>query len=205
MRTIKETAIKDKNAFLRPLNLQIFKICTDYIERQKPASILDVGTGIGLLNSILELPGTSRRFGCDVRMDNLSEARNVVRAHGQEAYLTRCWGQELPFKDDSFEAAAILTVFINIDDRDVVMNILREMRRVVKPGGFAVFEYRNKLSFFLRVKHKLNRIKEDLAVTAFSRGEFAEMMAETGWKAELTIPLWKWAGVFTPSFIVIAR
>jgi|GEM_PF-1861662 len=203
---INRQAVKNPVAFLRPLNLQIFKIAAEYIEQRRPQSFLDVGAGICLFSSILQLPGNSRKFACDIRLDNLLEGQFVLSQHRQTSRLVRSWAQILPFKDNSFQSAAILTVFINISDLNVVEKILREMRRVIVPGGFAVFEFRNTRNFPLRLKHLLNRLVEkDLPVTAFSRRQFRKMLQKTGWREEKVIPIWPWAACFTPSYIVIAR
>ncbi|MBC8276965.1 MAG: methyltransferase domain-containing protein [FCB group bacterium] len=206
MRPIDKTAIKNPAAFLRPINLEIFKIVTDYIEQARVKSVLDVGAGICLLNSILELEDDAARFASDIRTDNLLEGREVLQKHGQSAHLVNNWAQRLPFKDDSFDCAAILTVFINIDDLNTVREVVSEMKRVVKPGGFAVFEYRNKYNVPLRIKHLLNRVVEkSLPITAFSPKQFSKILDEAGWKEELIIPVWSRIGILTPSYVVIAR
>ena len=206
MRPIDKTAIKNPTAFLRPINLEIFKVVTEYIEGAAVKSVLDVGAGICLLNAILELEAGAKRFASDIRTDNLLEGRQVLEKHGQSAHLVNNWAQSLPFKDNSFDCAAILTVFINIDDIETVSQVISEMKRVVKPGGFAVFEYRNKYNIPLRMKHMLNRVVEkSLPVTAFSQQQFSKMLVKTGWKHERTIPVWTGIGVLTPSYVVIAR
>lgn len=206
MRPIDRTAIKNPAAFLRPINLEIFKAATEYIEKAQVKSALDVGAGICLLNSILELDDDALRFASDIRTDNLLEGREVLRKHGQSASLVNNWAQNLPFKDNSFDCAAILTVFINIDDINTVREIISEMKRVVKPGGFAVFEYRNKYNIPLRIKHFLNRVVEkSLPITAFSTKQFSRMLNEAGWNEESIIPVWSKIGILTPSYVVIAR
>jgi len=206
MRPIDKTAIKNPAAFLRPINLEIFKVATEYIEQAQVKSVLDVGAGICQLNSILELDAGALRFASDIRTDNLLEGREVLRKHGQSAHLINNWAQCLPFKDDSFDCAAILTVFINIDDLNTVREVVSEMKRVVKPGGFAVFEYRNKYNVPLRIKHLLNRVVEkSLPITTFSPKQFSRMLNEAGWNEELIIPVWSRIGILTPSYVVIAR
>ncbi len=206
MRQIIRGAVKNPTAFLRPINLDIFRIVAGYIEAERPNSILDIGAGICLLHSILELPDRTVRVACDIRMDNLLEGGVVLKKHSVSAHLVNSWAQQLPFKDDAFSAAAILTVFINIDDREVVLEIMREMKRVIKPGGFAVFEYRNRNNIPLRLKHRLNRLVESgLPVTAFTCRQFHEYMKQTGWILEKTIPVWRRAGFLNPSYISIGR
>ena len=206
MRPIDRIAIKNPAAFLRPINLEIFKVVTEYIEKSQVKSSLDVGAGICLLNSILELEDDALRFASDIRTDNLLEGREVLRKHGQTAHLVNNWAQCLPYKDNSFDCAAILTVFINIDDLNTVREVILEMKRVVKPGGFAVFEYRNKYNIPLRIKHFLNRvIEKSLPITAFSPKQFSRMLKEAGWDQELIIPVWSRIGILTPSYVVIAR
>jgi len=206
MLTINPQAVKNPAAFLRPLNLQIFKTAAEYIESLAPNSFLDVGAGICLFGSILKLPENAVKTACDIRLDNLLEGRNVLSQHNQSARLIRCWAQILPFKDNAFQSAAILTVFINIADSEVVYNILQEMRRVIMPGGFAVFEFRNAWNFPLRFKHWLNKfVEKRLPVMAFSRRQFAKMLHNTGWREEKILPVWPLAGAFTPSYIVVAR
>jgi len=207
MNTIRSEIIKNPTAFLRPLNLDIHHKASEIIEAENPGSLLDIGTGICLLLSILELPPSSIRVGYDVRMDNLLEGKNVLRGHGIEgAILVQGWGQLLPFKDNSFSAAAILTTFINIGDLNVVRNILQEIYRILKPGGLGVFEFRNKYNLPLRLKHRLNRLVEkNLPVTMFSAGRFRKFLFETGWTPEEYIPVWPKFRLLSPSIIYTAR
>ena len=207
MKPIIKEAVKNPAAFLRPLNIDIHRKAAEILERQKPDSLLDIGTGVCLLLSILELPQNTLKVGCDIRMDNLREGRNVLKKHDvNNAALVQGWGQKLPFKTNYFSAVTVLTTFINIDDLEMVHHILLEIYRVMKPGGLGIFEFRNKYNFPLWIKHRLNKLVEKtLPVTMFTAKQFKGFLLQTGWAPEECIPIWQKSWVFSPSIIYTAR
>jgi SAM-dependent methyltransferase len=90
--------------------------------------ILDVGCGTGANLEMLGVFGEAH--GVDVSIDALKfcEERGLVNVHHGEA-------ERLPFPDASFDLATALDVVEHLDD-DVAG--LREMHRVLKPGGYAL-------------------------------------------------------------------
>ena len=95
-----------------------------------PARVLEVGCGTG--SSVETLRAIGPVVGVDVDAGAL--ARAVRR--GYEA-VVQADGQDLPFRDGSFDVAVALDVLEHIPNDE---RACREVRRVLRPGGtFVVF------------------------------------------------------------------
>ncbi len=101
--------------------------------------VLDVGCGSGVF-----LPALARAVGASglvVGVDHapalVEEARRRIERLGLGTHVRLECGDaiSLPFPDASFDAAHISRVLIHVADPDAV---LREMRRVTRPGGWIV-------------------------------------------------------------------
>ena len=69
----------------------------------------------------------------DVQQEMLDHTLRRAREHGIDNITpARADARELPYPDDSFDGAYLVTVLGEIPDQDAA---LRELRRVVKPGG----------------------------------------------------------------------
>jgi SAM-dependent methyltransferase len=103
------------------------------------ARVLDVGCGTGvLLPALAELVGsTGNVVGLDYSPELLVKARDRVRQAGYEAMVELVEGDAaaLPFETASFDATHVERVLIHVPDADAA---IREMRRVVRPGGWVV-------------------------------------------------------------------
>jgi demethylmenaquinone methyltransferase/2-methoxy-6-polyprenyl-1,4-benzoquinol methylase len=97
--------------------------------------VLDVATGTGLVAAAL-----IERYGCSVVGVDQSEemlARARARQRAARSFAARCEllggeAERLPFADGSFDALTFTYLLRYVDDPAAV---LREMARVVKPGG----------------------------------------------------------------------
>jgi len=94
-----------------------------------PALILDLGCGTGGSFSLL------RNWGAVVGLDNSQIALGFARKRGMNA-LVLGDAQSLPFGENRFDLVAVLDVLEHLDDD---CQALREIWRVLKPGGAVVF------------------------------------------------------------------
>ena len=94
--------------------------------------ILDVGCGQG--TALRYLRAHARVFGCDVSQPMLAPAVREAPVVVQEPY-------DLPFQTASFDAAYAFCVYHHVP-REAHVRHLRELARVVRPGGLVcVFEH----------------------------------------------------------------
>jgi len=134
-------------------------------------TILDCGCGRGFYLKMLRHLGNASLAGIDLEVPYLRKARRNT-AHLPAVLVSNASIYELPFSDETFDAV-ILSEILEHVDRDV--DGLREVRRVLKPGGLAL----------LTVPHAnypfwwdpINKILESLFGTHIGRGPLAGIWA----------------------------
>ena len=104
--------------------------------------VLDVGCGVGRLTRVLA-ERAAHVHAIDVSAEMLQQARelnahltNVTWHHGDGTTLT-------PIADASVDAVVSHVVFQHIPDPQVTLGYVREMGRVLAPGGWAAFQISN--------------------------------------------------------------
>ncbi len=99
-------------------------------------AVLDIGTGPGFLAEEMatEVGPSGRVAGVDRSREMLALARQRCAGHSEVAFH-EADAVEMPFPDATFDAAAIVQVYEFIPDMPAA---LRELNRVLKPGGRAV-------------------------------------------------------------------
>ena len=125
------------------------------------ADILDCPTGFGRHALALTEAGY-RVTGLDRSETLLAEAE---RRRGGEDWpqLVRGDYRELPFPDQSFDAVLNLFTSLGYLERDEDVGVLRELRRVLRPGGALVVEtmHRDGLSRMLTATRTWDRLPGD--------------------------------------------
>lgn len=104
--------------------------------------VLEAGCGTGLILERLR-PIAASVVGADLSAGMLEKAR----ARGHE--VVQASVTDMPFEDASFDTVCSFKVLAHVED---AAGALREMARVVKPGGHLVLEYYNRHSLRYLVK-----------------------------------------------------
>jgi ubiquinone/menaquinone biosynthesis C-methylase UbiE len=97
--------------------------------------VLEVGVGSGL-NLPLYAPGVSEVIGLDPSERLLDMARRRAATAGVPVSLTQGTATAMPVDDGSIDTVVMTWTLCSIPDP---MAALREMRRVLKPGGSLLF------------------------------------------------------------------
>jgi ubiquinone/menaquinone biosynthesis C-methylase UbiE len=96
--------------------------------------VLDFGCGHGMAAIVLARRG-ARVAAFDLSRGYVDEARHRAQANGVAVRFVQADGQRLPFADGSFDRIWGNAVLHHLD----VPTAARELRRVLRPGGHAVF------------------------------------------------------------------
>jgi ubiquinone/menaquinone biosynthesis C-methylase UbiE len=101
--------------------------------------LLDVGCGTGrTLHQLAIAHPTMRLHGCDMSPAYIKLARKRLE-HVAELTLAVENGEALPWADDTFDVVTSTYMFHELP-RNARENVVREMLRVVRPGGLVVLE-----------------------------------------------------------------
>lgn len=125
--------------------------------RPYSGKFLEVGCGEGLfLVPLAGLKAGQEVAGVDHDREKLSYLNNECMSRGLDNLKTfYADGRRLPFSDAYFDVAVCINVFFNLGSIEEVKEMLAEIKRVCKKGGIIIFDFRNSLNPFLRLKYKL--------------------------------------------------
>jgi ubiquinone/menaquinone biosynthesis C-methylase UbiE len=118
----------------------VFALLPDIEGRQ----VLEVGCGTGNISLALARRG-ARVVGLDVSGPMLAAAQHKGRQQGFSLPLIQCLAGFLPFSEAIFDGVISILALDFIPDR---LGALREMVRVLRPGGFLVLAMLNRYSLW---------------------------------------------------------
>jgi len=147
------------------------------LDIRRGQQVLEVGIGTGL--NLPLYPSDCRIAGIDLSEEMLKKAREKVLELGLDNVTLKAMDATvMDFGDDEFDSAVATYTISAVPDP---VAVLREMRRVVKPGGNIVF-----LNHFRSQRPLVGRF-EDLVAPVCTR---------LGWKSNLPLePLLKQVGL----------
>lgn len=109
--------------------------------------ILDVGIGRGQFAWIMaeNLKNYEVIIGLDPSRKNLEKAQKNLQEFNVDYLLGS--GKEIPFNDNYFDIVTIAQVLHHIPNKREIIEVLNEMKRVLKPGGMFIVKemYSNQL------------------------------------------------------------
>ncbi len=135
---------------------------------QRSDSVLEVGIGTGL--NLPLYPATSQLTGIDLSQEMLDKAVERVQTLAMPSVTLKVMdATSMDFGDNEFDKALATYTISAVPDP---VAVLREMRRVVKPGGILVI-----LNHFRSERRAMGRL-EDLVAPVCTR---------LGWKSNLAM------------------
>ncbi|MBI1734964.1 MAG: methyltransferase domain-containing protein [Candidatus Rokubacteria bacterium] len=140
-------------------------------------SVLEVGIGTGL--NLPLYPPTCRLTGVDLSQEMLDKAIERVQDLAMPGVTLKVMdATAMDFADDEFDKAVATYTISAVPDP---VEVLREMRRVVKPGGTLVI---------------LNHFRSERRVTGWVEDVLAPVCTRLGWKSNLALtPLLREVGL----------
>jgi len=97
--------------------------------------VIEVGAGTGA-NLLLYGPGVESLTITEPQVPMLRRLERRVREHAPAAKVLRAPAEDLPFDDGMFDVAVSTLVLCGVDDQP---RAVRELRRVLRPGGKLLF------------------------------------------------------------------
>src|SRR5690606_5701503 len=116
------------------------KKVVNIVKGSNPNTILDIATGTGDLAIALASTNATNIIGLDISSGMLEIGKQKVTKKGLENRIEMVWGdsESMPFEDNTFDA---ITVAFGIRNFETLENGLKEILRVLKPGGrFVILE-----------------------------------------------------------------
>lgn len=115
--------------------------------------ILDLGCGEGLLLQELSKKYPEKII---VGLDPWEEILGKARARqARNTTLVLGSSYHIPVKDETFDAVTCLNLLNNLPEKSDVIATLKEMHRILKRGGIAVFDFRNTFNPLIFLGYKL--------------------------------------------------
>lgn len=110
-------------------------------EIEPTAVTLDVGCGVGRFTRVLAQRSV-HVHGVDVSPEMLDRARKLLGSHAN-VQLHQGDGTTIPLADGSVDVAISFVVFQHIPDPQITLGYLRELGRVLRPGGWLCVQVSN--------------------------------------------------------------
>lgn len=103
---------------------------------QAEGDVLELGCGGGINMQFYDPARINSFAGLDPSPALLDASRAAAQAKGMRADIRAGIGEAMPFDDASFDTILVTFTLCSVDDQH---QVLSEMRRVLRPGGNALF------------------------------------------------------------------
>lgn len=164
---------------LHPGGLQSTKELAEKCKLNRESLVLDVGCGTGSSSLFLAEQYGCRMVGVDLDQNLLLKAQAAAKRSGisKQIAFRQADIHELPFEDNSFDAAIIQAVLIFTEKPRVLKHVVRKLR---SGGGIGVVELAWKKPPTCEVLRAVRGTLCDVAVNAETHEEWMELLKQSG-------------------------
>jgi ubiquinone/menaquinone biosynthesis C-methylase UbiE len=156
----------------------------------RPMRLLDVACGTGrTLHQIAQAHPGLRLYGVDLSPAYVREARKRL-ADLPEVALAVENGEALPYADATFDVVTSVYLFHELP-RNARRNVVREMHRVLRPGGLLVIEDSAQLSESAEIGRALRSFPAEFHEPFYNdylEDDLGDLLGELGFTVESTEP-----------------
>ncbi|MFM5885935.1 MAG: class I SAM-dependent methyltransferase [Novosphingobium sp.] len=99
-------------------------------------AVFEIGCGGGINQPLYDAARITSYAGMDPSGKGLDFARAAAAGKGWQADIRQGFGEAIPFEDDRFDCVVCTFTLCSVTDQ---AQTLRELRRVLKPGGRLLF------------------------------------------------------------------
>jgi ubiquinone/menaquinone biosynthesis C-methylase UbiE len=114
---------------------QVMKLRSKVVPHAR-GDVLELGCGGGINMIFYDRARMTSFTGLDPSPELLEMSRAAAQAHGMDADIRGGVGEAMPFEDGRFDTVVTTFTLCSVAEQAAV---LREIRRVLKPGGTALF------------------------------------------------------------------
>jgi ubiquinone/menaquinone biosynthesis C-methylase UbiE len=155
---------------------KLIELAQKYFTDYKNIKILDIGCGIGLIDFRIKKE-FQNLFGVDIEEQTVKKAEEKNPEVSYQVYD----GLKLPFDDNTIDLAFAINVVHHVPSRHWG-NFIKEMYRVLKPGGYAAIFEHNPYNPLTRLA--VNRCEFDRDAELINRGKVKNYYIKAGFSIE---------------------
>ncbi|MBU1124857.1 MAG: class I SAM-dependent methyltransferase [Candidatus Omnitrophica bacterium] len=166
--------------------------------------ILEVGCGEGLfLRALAKMLPQVQLWGIDQDCVRLNELQKEIESTGSRTItIASCDAKKIEYPDAYFDAVVCINVFFNMATVGEVLATLSEMKRVCKPGGVLIFDFRNAANPLLAIKYRLapyyDATVKNLPLKIYTLKEITEALQGLGLHIVKKQPLGSFIAYYAP-------
>ena len=166
-----DSASYDKERFISPQGIYTNRIrkeiITGMVDCWQGKKILEVGTGTGILSIAVSMIGASV-VSSDITGGMLTVARErALQAGASDSIsLVRMDAQSLAIKDAIFDGCICINVLNHVREDK---RVLKEISRILKPGGFLIVNFPIVVSFYLPIALYVNLSQRSIQGDVYSK------------------------------------
>ena len=175
---------KDRNIFQKFVHTRRFREVSKLIESEE-VKILDIGCADGVFTNVILEASNAKEL---IAIDALESSINWAKKHWKDSRLkfSVADAHNLPFKSSTFDAVFALEVLEHVFEP---LKVLKEIKRVMKRGAYAVFlvpaeTLLFKIVWYLWTKGR-GRVWKESHLHAYSGDFLVKLIKLLGFKVEV--------------------